>query len=177
MTIPLQRRSFMAAASLLACPSLLAQPNQASDAAEFFAAPQMTGVMLSPDGLRVALKVRAVNARELLAVVELSTMGQTVVYSSDNSDVGYFVWINDTRLAFTLADIETPQGKQDAGPGLFAVNADGSDYRQLVERQSVWLKNGNDSRKLEPWNTFLLNGAGLLNSDDVLAVRPEAMSE
>ncbi len=173
----LQRRRFIASVSLLACPHLLAQPSDFPDAAQYFAAPQMTGAVLSPDGRRVALRVRAVNARELLAVVELSTLTQTVVYTSDNADVDHFIWVNDSRLAFTLADIETPQGKQDAGPGLFAVNVDGSDFRQLVERQTVWLKNGNDTRKLEPWNTFLLNGAGLFNSDEVLAVRPDAMSE
>jgi dipeptidyl aminopeptidase/acylaminoacyl peptidase len=171
------RRSFLASTGLALCTQVDAQTTTPPDAASFFGPSQTTGVALSPDGLKVAIKVRVAAAREILAVITLETMAQTVVFGSDNADVGGFVWLSDSRLAFTLADIETPQGKQDAGPGLFAVNMDGSDYRQLVERQTAWLKNGNDSRKLEPWNTFLLNGAGLFNSDDVLAVRPEAISE
>ncbi len=144
------RRSFLSTTSIALCSHVHAQTSAMSDASGFFGPSQMTGIALSPEGLRVAIRVRAASGREILAVISLDTMAQTVVFGSANADVGNLVWLSDSRLAFTLADIETPHGKQDAGPGLFAVNADGSDYRQVVERQPVWLKNGNDTQKLEP---------------------------
>ncbi len=143
----------------------------------FFRAPQMTGAVLSPDGQRLAMRTRGPHGRMMLTVLTLATMSPQVVYSSDAADVNTVVWVNHERLAFDLTDLETPAGKVDAAPGLFAVNADGSGFKQLVERQRVWLRNGNDTQNLLPWNTFLLNGDTQRQGESVLAARPESYDE
>jgi dipeptidyl aminopeptidase/acylaminoacyl peptidase len=137
----------------------------------------MTGAMLSPDGKRLVMRTISTNERSMLSVLDLNTMESTIAYKSDGADADRMVWVNNQRLAFTLADRETPQGKLDAGPGLFAVNWDGSEFKQLVERQRVFFRNGNDTQKLEPWNTFLLDSTTSRDDDDILVVRPESYDD
>ena len=174
LPLPLQRRSLLTAAVWAGLPSApLWAATGKPDAAAFMAAPQMLGAVLSPDGLRLALRTVAKHGRAVLTVLELSTMAPTVVYGSDEADVGHVVWVNNERLAFDLTDRDTPEGKIDAAPGLFAVNHDGSALRQLVERQYTFVR-GSDDLKLAPWNTFLLGGTTLRRGDEVLVVRPEA---
>jgi len=145
------------------------------DAARFFLkAPQMLGAALSPDGLRVAMLMVGPHGRVLLSVLDLASMKPALAFGSEAADVQSVVWVNPTRLAFTMSDRDTPEGMLDAGPGLFAVDHDGGNFKQLVERQWVFARNGNDSRRFEPWNTFLLNGTTQRSGDDVLVVRPEA---
>ncbi|MCV2352049.1 prolyl oligopeptidase family serine peptidase [Paucibacter sp. Y2R2-4] len=146
-------------------------------AESFFRAPQMTGAALSPDGKRLAMRTLGPHGRMMLTVLTLESMSPQVVYSSEAADLNNFVWVNNERLAFDLTDRETPAGKIDAAPGLFAVNHDGSSFKQLVERQRVWARNGNDTQSLAPWNTFLLNGETQRQGDTVLAVRPESYDE
>ena len=171
---PLQRRTVLAATLLSALPwagaqSLAGKP----DAALFFRAPQMLGAGLSPDGQWLAMTTIGPQGRAVLSVLDLASMTPAVIYSSGDADVEHVVWVNNKRLALTLTDRDLPQAKIDAGPGLFAVDRDGEDFRQLVERQGVWARNGNDGRRLEPGNTFLLNGGTQRNSDEVLVARPE----
>lgn len=171
----LQRRTLLGAALFaVAQPALTLAQSQRPDAAQFFRAPQMLGAALSPDGKRLGMVMIGPHGRALLSVLDLDTMKPSLAFSSQAADVQSVVWVNPTRLAFTMSDRETPVGKLDAGPGLFAVDHDGSRFKQLVERQRVWLRNGNDDLRLEPWNTFLLNGATQRRGDEVLAVRPEA---
>lgn len=178
---PVRRQLLVAgAAAALPWPAWAQAPASAPakpDAARFFRAPQMTGAALSPDGKRLAIRTLAAHGRAVLSVLNLETMTPVLVYGSDAADVNQFVWVNNERLAFDLTDRETPAGKIDAAPGLFAVDPDGQNLKQLVERQRAWLKDGNDSRKLQPWNTFLLNGTTLRQSDEVLVVRPEVITE
>ena len=144
------------------------------DAAKYFVPAQVTGAVLSPDGRSVALRSRAKHGRSVLTVVDLETLKPTPVFGSEEDDADDVVWVNNKRLAFTLADWETPAGKQDSAPGLFAVNTDGSGFRQLVSRHGrSWLSDGNDYTKMEPWNTFLLGKASHALSDEVLVTRPE----
>nr|WP_316642322.1 alpha/beta fold hydrolase [uncultured Roseateles sp.] len=177
-TTALRRRSLLTLALGSALPLAHAQgPAGKPDAAGFFRAPQMLGAVLAPNGRRLAMRTVGPHGRVMLTVLQLDTLAPKVVYGSDNADVERVVWVNNDRLAFDLSDRETPQGKIDAGPGLFAVDHDGGLLRQLVERQVAWLKDGNDSRQLQPWNTFLLNGSTQRQGDAVLAVRPEAYSD
>jgi dipeptidyl aminopeptidase/acylaminoacyl peptidase len=176
--LQLQRRSLLATALLSAWPLSYGQGTKPAlaDAEAFFRAEQMLGAELAPDGKRLAMRVVGPHGRVMLSVLDMATMSSKVVFSSEAADVQRAVWVNPLRLAFALEDRETAQGKQDAGPGLFAVDHDGEAYKQLVERQRVWAKVGNDSR-LEPWNTYLLNGNSQRRGDEVLVLRPEAYSE
>lgn len=65
-------------------------------------------------------------------------------------------------------------GKADVrvAPGLFAVNSDGSGMRQLVERNHYFATAG-DAPKLLPWRTYLLDGVGALDGNDVFVVQVE----
>lgn len=147
------------------------------DAGRFIRPAQMTGAALSPDGQRLALRTTGPHGRWMLSVLLLDTLAPTVVYSSEGADVGRFLWVNKERLVFDLQDRETPEGLLDAAPGLFAVDHDGSRFRQLVERQRVLVRSGNEVRSLEPWNTFLLHGDTQRRGDEVLVVRPESYTD
>lgn len=170
----LTRRTVLASSMAGAAPAVWAQSASAKpDAAKYFAPAQVTGAELSPDGQRLALRSRGPHGRAMLAVIELDGMKPTVVYSSDGADASHFVWVNNQRLAFTLGDWETPTGKQDSGPGLFGVNADGSAFKQLVERQHASYRNGNDGRELLRGNIHLLNGVTQRSGDEVFVAQPE----
>ncbi len=174
----IQRRTMIAATLAAAAPWTRAQSASSKvDANRFFKPPQMTGAALSPDGKRLAMRTVGPHGRAMLSVLALDNMAPTVVYSSDAADADRFVWVNNDRLAFTLSDNDTAQGKIDAGPGLFAANHDGSDYRQLVERQWVFARNASETRQLQPGNTYLLNGTTQRKGDDVLVVRPESYED
>ena len=82
-----------------------------------------------------------------------------------------FRWVNDQRLVFDLEDRQLAQGAQRYGAGLYAVNADGGNYRQLVTRNHM-LQNKRALLML-PWNTYLLSSIGDQQSDDVYVTQPD----
>lgn len=174
----LRRRSFLSGALLALLPYRSARAQAPEVKAEqYFKSEQMQAAVMSPDGLRLALLTLGTQGRIVLSVLEFASMKLTIIFSSDMADVGEVVWVNPLRLAFTLAQKETPEGERDAAPGLFAIDHDGNNYKQLVEQTHSWVKDGNDTRRMEPWNTFLLNSNSLREGADVLVVRPEAYSD
>ncbi len=130
---------------------------------------------LSPNGSLVAIRLRTKESRDRLAVLDLQTMKITEVASFDGSDVNRFEWVNDQRLVFNLTDRDAALGEMDAAPGLFAVNADASGYRPLVDRVGRFLRDGNE-RQLLPWNTFLLGSIGRQDSNEVFVFKPEHLN-
>lgn len=169
-----RRRSLLIGATLASTAPLgFAQTSPKPDAAKFFAREQTTGAALSPDGKRLAIRSISSDGRAMLSVLVLQTLQHKVVFMSDSVDVDNFVWVNNERLAFDMADATAPDADQDAAPGLFAIDHDGERFRQLVERQTVWARVGGDKR-LQPWNTFLLNNATQQQGNAVLVWRPEA---
>jgi len=157
-----------------------AQPQAARrlpDAKLFFADPMLGGARLSPDGRQVALRVRSGEAgKARLAVLALDTMKPTVVADLSDVDVGDFHWVNSGRLVFDTHPPLTGPNRIDAGPGLFAVNADGSGFRQLVETGLAWAKRPEDGVPLLPWRTRLLQTVSTRQGDDVWMIRPEEVS-
>jgi len=103
----------------------------------FFKNPALSGAALSPSGRLVALRVGAAGSRDRLAVLDLSTMKVQPVASFDDADVTDFHWVNDGRLVFQLGDSRLAAADRAFAPGLYAVNADGSGYKQLVQREHV----------------------------------------
>lgn len=142
----------------------------------FFQNHAFGGAVLSPDGQKLAVRISDKNQRMRLAVVNLTDMQPQVVASFEDSDVGSFRWVNNQRLVFDLTDIQVAASDIKAAPGLFAVNADGSGFKQLVERVHFAVTRSN-SKELLPWNTFLLPHAGAQDSDSVLVVKPLTISE
>ena len=171
-----RRHWLTAAAAAAATPLAAAQVPARPEAAKYFERPQMTGAALSPDGKRLAIRSMGKEGRAMLSVLTLETLQPQVVFMTATDDVNHFLWVNDERLAFDLTDSTAPDADQDAAPGLFAVDHDGKRFKQLVERQRRFVQNGSDTLRLQPWNTFVLNGSTQRQGKDVLAWRPEAYS-
>jgi dipeptidyl aminopeptidase/acylaminoacyl peptidase len=168
---------------LLSCVFVAAQPitGQAQDSSTppaievFFQRELFGNALLSPSGRLVAVRVGAKGSRDRLAVVDLDSKKVVPVASFDDADIGRMRWVNDKRLVFDLEDKRLAAGDRRFAFGLFAVNADGSGYRQLVQREKVWVSNGETNRQL-PWNTFLLSQTGPQDSDYVMVQQPEVVT-
>jgi dipeptidyl aminopeptidase/acylaminoacyl peptidase len=136
---------------------------QAAAAAEppaaelFFRKPVISGVQLSPSGERVALLTPGANGRVMLAVVEMDHWDKPrFVAGFSDIDLRSVQWVNDNRLIFDVIDFQRGIGEQ-AGPGLWAVNADGSQLRRLINPRGDFVREASAiaSRTLE-WNHRLL---------------------
>ncbi len=58
---------------------------------------------MSPDGSHLALRVAAKDSLARLVVLDLKTLVPKDVASFREGDVGYFDWVNDSRLVFKLS--------------------------------------------------------------------------
>lgn len=137
-----------------------ATPSGPVPLAEFFQRPSFYGAELSPDGRRVAMSIGSATHPAQLAVLDLETMTPTVVAAFDSLGVGRFRWVNDKRLVFDLATHREARREIRQAPGLFAVDADGENFRQLVQTTASWLKAPPAGREPLPWNVFLLDKIG-----------------
>jgi acetyl esterase/lipase len=153
-----------------------AQANPALPVDLFFQHATFSGAVLSPSGKAVAFKVGAKGGRDRLAVLDLETKKVQPVASFDDADVSHFRWVNDNRLVFDLEDKALALGDKRFAWGLYAVNIDGTGYRQLVARERVWISNGQVDRQLPP-HTFLLPSPGPQNSDSILVVQPQTWAK
>jgi dipeptidyl aminopeptidase/acylaminoacyl peptidase len=87
-------------------------------------------VALSPSGKYVAALVPS-GERQSLAVLDLDGKTAKVIARVDVQDVGWFEWVNDDRLVFSLVDLKSGLGEQRGG-GLFAIDRDGENFRELA---------------------------------------------
>ena len=142
----------------------------------FFQRPAFSQAALAPNGQRLAFLVAAKGGRTELAVLNLQTLKPNVVGSLKDADVAGFRWVNDQRLVFDLRTELTGAGRVAVGHGLFAVNQDGSGFRQLAETLRSQVKAPDSGVELLPWNTYLLDGLGPQDSDHVLVVQPQEYS-
>ncbi len=137
------------------------------EAISFFQYPAFTSAILSPDGRRVAMLVTPKTGSTLLAVMELATR-ETKVLVNAKSDVAAFRWVNDSRLVFNMTDRELARGEMIGGPGIFAINADGSGFKELAERRR---NPGNEVRRFQkdvlPYFTNLMPDMGKQDSDTI----------
>ncbi|WGG51004.1 hypothetical protein [Rugamonas sp. DEMB1] len=180
---PVLRAGCLAAALLLgaaqlAAPALAASaPPAAAGAAPplaaFFNNAQMSDAKLSPDGKFLAVRLASPPARDGLAVIELDTLAPRRVAQFDNADIGDFDWVNGQRLIFDSHDSLVAPGDQRHGSGLFAVDRDGGNFRQLAESSFMPPSTTGTliKRNVLPWNTFLLGQAGAQKSNLVYVQR------
>ncbi|MBY0572160.1 MAG: prolyl oligopeptidase family serine peptidase [Undibacterium sp.] len=168
-------------AVLLLLSSLSSSAQDKSDAAAqlpgielFFENPSFSEATLSPNGKLLAVLIAKKDTRKLLAIYEISNAKVTIVADYRYLDVGHFQWISDTRLVFDAFDNQKAQGESYEAPGLFAVNADGTSFRQLVSQ--IQYTEGatveRRERELLPWYTQLLRNVGRQNSEYVYVERP-----
>lgn len=123
---------------------------------------------LSPDGRIVAMRYAPSGSRVRLAVMDVKTNKIDVIAAPNDADIVGFSWVNDNRLVFSLGDRTVGDGEQRLGPGLYAVNRDGSELRQLISRK--WLTNESNKNLLQP-NTSFFAAAGKGDTDDVFVLQ------
>jgi dipeptidyl aminopeptidase/acylaminoacyl peptidase len=156
---------------LATAPSFAAEPQGAQapiPLSAFFDNAEMHAAKLSPDGRRLAMLVNNHSGHDRLGVVNLADMSIKVVAQFLDVDVGHFEWVNNDRLVFDTRDKTKAKGDRRFAPGMFAVNADGSAYRQLVAMVRTQLAPGRiASREKLPWNTYMLGQPGAQDSDSV----------
>jgi len=122
-----------AAALLMASPAHARSPKDIP-AADFFKRAAIQAPSLSPNGKKVAVLIGGNAGRVGLAVADVGSPTKlTGIARFDDADVRSFRWVNDDRLVFDAIDLQAGLGNQQ-GSGLYAVNADGSEFVWLVER-------------------------------------------
>jgi acetyl esterase/lipase len=138
--------------------------------ASFFKKPAIGAPSLSPSGKRIAMLVPSASGRMGLAVADSATPHKfTGIAQFDDADVRSAAWVNDERLVFDAIDRQAPVGEQ-LGNGLYAVNADGSDFVWLIERTGNYRVTGNPSRRPLPAR-YRFVAPILDGSDEVLVAR------
>ena len=160
-----------AATSAHAVPTAADSAGATLPASTFFAAPSLSGAMLSPDGRFLAMRVLPAGERQRvrLSVLDLASMKAKVVAHFDDADIANFQWVNHQRLAYSLVDRQRGQGRQWLAAGLFGVNRDGSGYRQLASREGV--VRDTPGMLMQPWSTFLIDDLNQQRGDFVYVWR------
>lgn len=138
----------------------------------FFDNAAFSGAVLSPDARMLAVRIGRAGKRDALAVIDLASNAAKVVGGFTDADVGRFEWVNNERLVFDAVDKTIGPGDLRFGPGLYAVNRDGSNYRQLAERSAA-IVTGHTITSMLPWNTFLVPELGAQDTEFVYVASPK----
>ncbi|PWF42500.1 alpha/beta hydrolase family protein [Massilia glaciei] len=124
----------LAAFAGLCASSALAAPAAPLPLETFFKKPAVGSPTLSPSGKKIAMRVPTKSGRMGLAVADVATPDKfTGIAQFDDADIGSVSWVNDERVVFELIDFQAG-GADQLGSGLYAVNADGSDFLWLIHR-------------------------------------------
>lgn len=153
-------------------PSAIAAPPPAE---VFFRDPDIVDAVLSPSGRQLALTTARGTKRVGLAVFDLGSGKVVRTAQFADGDVSQVQWVSDQRLVFGVVDYSEGSGRPSGAPGLFAINADGSEMRQLVRRMGRPVVSDGSGRheRLLDWNHVLLRvptpRAGEPNDEILLA--------
>lgn len=124
------------AAALLAVAPLLAAPAGAAEppsTTAFFKRPAVRAPKLSPSGRYLAIQAAGKGDRMWLAVLDLQDLrSPKFIAGFNDADISTHHWISEDRLVFDVSD--SPDGTTRVnGQGLWAVDRDGGDLRQLIK--------------------------------------------
>ncbi|SHN25735.1 Dipeptidyl aminopeptidase/acylaminoacyl peptidase [Duganella sacchari] len=162
-------RAMALAGAFIGAPVLAADSSKPLPAiGDFFNNPEFSDAVLSPSGKYLAVRLGNKSKRDMLGVVELGTNAVKVVGNFSDADIGRYAWVNDQRLVFTATDKDLAPGDMRYAPGLYAINRDGTGFRQLAMRNGkAFVTNGSTlgTRELLPWHTYLLGQDGAQDSD------------
>jgi dipeptidyl aminopeptidase/acylaminoacyl peptidase len=123
----------------------------------FFRNADVAEAVLSPSGKRLAITTSKGGGRVSLVVLGLEpgAVASRIAQFAD-VDIRDVVWVNDTRLLFSVVDQSEGTYTQAAWPGLYTVNADGSDTKELIQRKTYRITNfSSKSKALEPNHVLL----------------------
>ncbi|WP_342117957.1 alpha/beta hydrolase family protein [Pseudoduganella sp. OTU4001] len=152
------------ALGLGAAPAALCVVNPPA-AEAFFENPAFSGAVISPNGRFIAAKIGTKGKRNSLAVVELATQKIQVVAHFGDTDINHVQWVNDQRLLFDSNNNDTGFGDTGYGPGLYAVDRDGANFKQLASRWNKGFKNSTAQRDILPFHTVMRLQSGPKNSE------------
>ncbi|MES2316539.1 MAG: S9 family peptidase [Pseudomonadota bacterium] len=142
--------------------------------AHFFGNPAVSAAVLAPDAKSLAVLVDSDAGRDRLAVLDLATNKITIVASFGKADVRQFQWINNNRLVFDSGNKHIGAGDTRSYPGMYAVDRDGKNFKQLVEKH---VPEGDSERQVAstilPYNHFLAGHKGSEDSDAVYVHSPK----
>ncbi|RTL22837.1 MAG: S9 family peptidase [Burkholderiales bacterium] len=124
----------------------------------FFKDADIVEAVLSPSGRQLAITSAKGLTRVGLAILDLGPDHkiQRVAQFGDG-DVSQVHWVSEDRLIFGIVDLSEGSGRPKGAPGLFGVNTDGKQLRQLVRRMGkpFFTTAGAEERILD-WNHVLL---------------------
>jgi dipeptidyl aminopeptidase/acylaminoacyl peptidase len=162
---PLAMRLIFAATAAFFCaaaPAVAAQAGAKPSIDSFFQNATMSQVSLSPDGRHLGMLVAREDGRVQLATLEIGAAASVVVAAFSDADVRSFRWVNNNRLVLDTMDRQEGPGNNHHGPGLFAVNRDGSELLTLIRRSD----SSGDRGALSAWYRFH-SVAGDADTDEV----------
>jgi dipeptidyl aminopeptidase/acylaminoacyl peptidase len=146
-----------------------AQTRRLIPAEDFARRPKLEAIAFSPDGRQFAALTEA-QGRMNIAVAAVETGEIRIITSYAINDVRSFSWISNKRIVYGLTDLQSGLAQQDGG-GLFAIDADGKDGRQL----SLTAKNCADSYRNCRSTSFRARVRG--SEDEIIAVSNERSFE
>ena len=135
----------------------------------FFANPALADAKLSPSARYLAAISGSADRRDFLVVIDLEAKALKVVAGYNDVDINQFQWVNDNRLVFNVTDKRVAIGQRYTAAGLYAVDRDGGNRRQLASRRGepADTTESRINRRILPWHTFMLDQAGAQNGDSI----------
>jgi dipeptidyl aminopeptidase/acylaminoacyl peptidase len=129
-------KSLLLAAFLCASPIALAQNSALTPIENFFKLDNFGGSSLSPDGKNIALLMAGPDQRLALVIMDTANNKLQVIAKYSNLDVISATWVNNQRLVYSMGDRQIAAGQQRTGSGLIAIDKDGKNDREIIERTS-----------------------------------------
>jgi dipeptidyl aminopeptidase/acylaminoacyl peptidase len=127
----------------------------------FFQRPALLEAKLSPSGKQLALTTSRGGTRVGLVVIDLAGGDKPAVRAANfsDADVVQFDWVGEQRLVFSVLDLAAGSGEDRRyAPGLYAVNPDGKELRQLIRRQGTpFVSDGRSRGRVLDWFHELLH--------------------
>jgi acetyl esterase/lipase len=172
MTIQVCRQLLLALLLAGGVAAALAQPRTQLPIELFFADSSVARVDLSPSGGAVAMSVAGPNGRKRLVVLDLATMKPQPAFGFSDGEVGWVQWLTDERLIFG-AEVHHNWFNRRFTSGLYAVNRDGSAFREIVGH-SGWRSSTEVGRVQFPGGAELhLGGVGDQRGNWVYVTEPD----
>lgn len=101
---------------------------------DFFQPSSFGGATISPDGKHVAMLMQTPNKRLALTIMDTTTNKLQVIARYSNTDITSAQWLNNQRLLYSMGDRYLAGGEYRIGPGLYAIDKDGTNEREIIER-------------------------------------------
>ncbi len=162
---------YLLACGLLITPQLYAAENAAPakiPVSDFFEYATLSEIKMSPNGKSFVALATGEGGRLVMVSMDIGENKLKPVIAHRGADIENVQWVNNERLVYSLTDRQIQVGEVTRWPGLFAVNKDGSEMRQLTELHRSFVTSHNTLlQKLMPANTFFADTIRSAASDDI----------